>query len=305
MYQLQPLGPADLPAVLPILLAVPGTGLRSGRHQVHAFCEYLTQCPIQWEGLCCGPSAAPSAVFFALLLPGRTAIVMIPSPGEHGITPDDQQYATRTGLANLGVRDLHYAQALLEPEAARKRALLEQAGFCPLAPLEYLERDAVHPWVDPPAPGEAEWASYGPDTDPEFATVVLATYQGSRDCPELTGLRPVGDILAAHKASGRFDPRLWELVRLAGRPAGCLLLAQLAHAPMLEVVYMGVVPEFRRRGIGQLLLRRALAQCRTVGARRLTVVVDGRNEPARRLYARFALVAVARRNAYLYRWKRA
>jgi len=304
VYQLETLSPADLPATLAIVLATPGSDIRSGQRQVTGFCTYLTQSPVQWEGLRCGPCDAPSAVYFALLLPGRTAIVMVPSPGERGIEPADQLHATQVGLARLGERGLHYAQALVDPAAAAQSALLEQAGFRPLAPLDYLERDAVHPWVEPPAPDEAEWLDYEARTHREFAAVVLATYQDSLDCPELTGLRPIDDILAGHKASGRFDPRLWELARLEGRAAGCLLLARLTHAPMLEVVYMGVVPELRRRGVGGLLLRRALAQCRTAGARRLTVVVDHRNEPARRLYGRFALAPAARRNAYIYRWKR-
>ncbi len=289
--------------MLGVILAAPGSGERASAGQVSGFCEYLAHGPGQWEGLRCGPRRAPLAVFFALLLPGRTAIVMVPPPGELGIDPDEQLRVTRDGLARLCARDLYYAQALLESGATASAALLEQAGFRPLAVLDYLERDALHPWVDPPAPDEADWVHYTEDKHAQFAQTVLATYRESQDCPELTGLRPIDDILAGHKASGRFEPQLWELARLDGRAAGCLLLAPLTHAPMLEVVYMGVVPEFRRRGIGQLLLRRALGQCHATGARRLTVVVDERNEPAKRLYTRLALLPVARRKAYFYCWK--
>jgi ribosomal protein S18 acetylase RimI-like enzyme len=304
MPEPEPLQLADLPVSVAILLATPGSGRAADARQVRGFCEYLAQGPVRWEGWRFGQRNTPSALFFALLLPGRTAIVMIPSPGEHGIEPGEQLQITQTGLARLGERDLHYAQALIEPEAAAKRALLEQIGLQPLAPLEYLERAVAYPWADPPAPDEAEWVSYDEQTHAEFAEVIAATYQESRDCPELTGLRPIEDVLAAHRAAGFFDPALWELARVGGQAAGCLLLSRLAQAPMLEVVYMGVVPAMRRRGVGQLLLRRALAQCRAGGARRLTVVVDGRNEPAKRLYARFALMPVARRDAYLYRWRR-
>jgi ribosomal protein S18 acetylase RimI-like enzyme len=131
---------------------------------------------------------------------------------------------------------------------------------------------------------------------------LLATYNDSLDCPELTGLRPIEDILAGHRAAGQFDPRLWELFLVDDEPAGCLLLAPLHTAPSLEVVYMGVVPEHRGRGVGDALLRRALQQCREHGARLLTLAVDGRNAPAKRLYERFGLKTVARRDAYLYRW---
>jgi GNAT superfamily N-acetyltransferase len=297
------LAPSDLRAALAYVLASPGVEALSSREQVARFCDYLTQCPVRWEGLRCGRRSAPTGLFFVLLIPGGTAIAMLPAPGEHGIDPDHQRQVMIAGLARLAGRGLHYMQALVEPEAAAKRALLEQLGFRRLAPLVYLERDVLHPWVDPPAPGQIEWVRYSPQTHAEFATTVLATYHDSQDCPELTGLRPIEDILVAHQASGRFDPGLWELARVGGRVAGCLLLSRLTHGPMLEVVYMGVVPGCRRQGLGSLLLRRALEQCRTAGARRLTVVVDDRNQPAKRLYANFGLEPVARRDAYLYRWE--
>ena len=303
MGLVEQIGLADLRPALAVLLAPPGDAKGGGQRQIAGFCDYLAQCPVRWEGLRCGRPQAPTGLFFALLLPGRTAIVMVACPGEHGIDADDQLLVTQAGLEALGEHSLHCAQSLLEPDAVAKRALLEQVGFARLAPLVYLERDATYPWVEPPQPGKAEWLRYGAHTHAEFAATVQATYEDSRDCPELTGLRPIDDILAAHQAGGRFDPALWELARIDGQPAACLLLSPLVRAPLLEVVYMGVVPAFRRRGIGRILLRRAFEQCRATGARQLTVVVDDRNEPAKRLYAQFGLQAVARRDAYLYRWK--
>jgi len=226
---------------------------------------------------------------------------MLPNPGEHGIRASDQLATTLAGLAGLGTRGLHYAQVLSESEAGGLRTLLEQVGFRRLTRLVYLDRDAIYPWVEPPS--DVVWTGYSSETHSLFADVVSATYRDSRDCPELTGLRPIDDILASHQASGRFDPGLWEVATVNGRAAGCLLLARLPRRSALELVYMGVVPEFRRQGIGRLLLRRAFQQCRIGQIRRLTVVVDDRNEPAKRLYAEFGLTAVAFREAWLYRWK--
>ena len=160
MYPLEPITPADLRAMLGIILAIPGANERAPAHHVSGFCEYLAHGPAQWEGLRCGSRQAPVAAFFALRLPGGTAIVMVPTPGELGIDPAEQMRITRTGLARLGERNLYYAQALLEPGATAVAALLEQVGFRPLAMLEYLERDALHPWVDPPTPDDV-WAPAG------------------------------------------------------------------------------------------------------------------------------------------------
>ena len=252
MTKVQPLTPADLRQALAYLLPPPGNARHASQAAVSSFCDYLELAPVEWEGVCCGPPDRPTGLFFALLLPGRTAIVMIPRPNELGIAPADQLETVLAGLDRLGPRGLHYAQTLLEPQAQGTQALVKQAGFQPLASLVYLERSAAYPWVEPPGANDAEWVPYDAALHREFATVVLATYEDSLDCPELTGLRPIDDILAAHWASGKSDAGLWELARVDGRSAGCLLLARLTHEPALEVVYMGVVPAFRGRDFGAL-----------------------------------------------------
>lgn len=292
---------AELGRALGLLLAVPGDGRPAGAGPVQDFRNYLRDSGVPWFGFQVSTGDQFSALFFSLILPGRTAVVMLPNPGELGIDEELQLDLTRTGLAALADRSLHYAQLLLEPEAAARRTLALAAGFRFLAPLRYLERDITYPWTDPPPPASAAWVPYGPASHADFAAVVAATYERSLDCPELTGIRPIEDVLAAHKAAGPFDPSLWELVRVGNQPAGCLLLSRVAQGAWLDVVYMGVVPSQRGRGVGELLLRRALVHCRRTGARRLTVVVDDRNAPARRLYERFGMRPLARRDAYWWR----
>lgn len=265
------------------------------------FRNYLRDSGVEWLGLHVSRGGRFRALFFSLMLPGRTAIVMLPNPGELGIDDELQLDLTRSGLTALADRSLHYAQLLLEPEAAARRTLALAAGFRFLGPLRYLERDVTYPWTDPPPPGSVVWVPYEPGSHAAFGAVVAATYERSLDCPELTGIRPIDDVLAAHKAAGPFDPTLWELARVDDQLAGCLLLSRVAQGVWLDVVYMGVVPSQRGRGVGELLLRRAVEHCRRTGARRLTVVVDDRNVPARRLYERFGMRRVAQRDAYWWR----
>jgi len=291
----------ELRDVLPLLLTPPDSPRCLSQRHVAGFLDYLRRGRVRWRGWRVGRACAAEGLSVAVLLPGRTAIVLLPEPGRLGVTLPATRHALLTALRDLAGENLHFAQALIEPEAAGKRNLLLEAGFTTLTGLVYLERDVSYPWVEPP-PNSIRWVSYSPATHRLFAQVVLATYRDSRDCPELTGLRPIDDILAAHQAAGQFDPSLWELVYAGDAPAACLLLSVHTPEDMLELVYMGVVPECRRHGLGKLLLRRTLEQCRRVKARRLTVVADERNEPAQRLYAEFALRPAARREAYLYRW---
>jgi GNAT superfamily N-acetyltransferase len=296
------LAPDELRPALELLLAPPGGGRAAARALLPGFCDYLRAGNLPWEGWRSGPPGSPAALFLALLLPGHTALIFIPQPDENGIDPAAQLDLTRGALGELATRNLYYGQALLEAAAHSRGELLRQAGFRSLAPLAYMERSATYPWTETPSAAGLEWLQFDERTGPEFARTILASYQDSLDCPELTGIRPIDDIIASHQAVGRFDPALWELACVNGQPSGCLLLARHTHAPIVEVVYTGVVPAWRQRGVGGLLLRRALEQCRAAGARRLSVVVDDRNTPAKRLYERFAFTPVTHREAYWYRF---
>jgi mycothiol synthase len=302
MQGIEQVQPSGLRKVLAYVLAAPGQPDLATPAQVEAYVQYLAACPLEWEALQLRRTDRVTGLVFVLALPGSAAMLMIPAPGEHGINPADQARVQAAALERLDRRRTCYAQALVEPEAATKRAAVLEAGFRHLTTLVYLERGVAYPPTDPPSPHEAEWVPFGQDTYDDFAATLLATYEDSLDCPELTGLRPVDDVIAAHKATGLAGSKLWELARREGRCAGCILLSTLVRSSTIEIVYMGVVPAFRRRGVGTLLLQRALQRARQLAAARMLVVVDQRNTPAKRLYERFSFASVAARDAYLYCW---
>lgn len=304
MAEIEPLSPSELAAALGILLAEPGQGGPADPVHVRSFLDYIQDTAIAREGWQVRGARGPLGLFLALLLPGRIALALVPTPGELGIDAAAQCDVSAAAVAWLRRQRLHYTQALLLPAARAQAAHLQEVGFRPLAPLAYLERDAMYPWVEPPDVPESAWTNFGAAAAGDFAATVLETYEGSQDCPELTGLRPIEDILAAHQACGQFEPRWWELLRREGRWAGCLLLSRLRRASAAEVVYMGVVPSFRGRGVGALLLARALQHVREARLQRLMLVVDDRNSFAKRLYERFALRPAARRVAYYLTWPR-
>jgi ribosomal protein S18 acetylase RimI-like enzyme len=62
---------------------------------------------------------------------------------------------------------------------------------------------------------------------------------------------------------------------------------------------MGVVPGARSRRLGTALLWRANRVAQDVGAYRLTLAVDGSNEPALRLYQSFGFAHRATRRAFI------
>ncbi len=287
-----------LPALLEQLLAAPGASAASPE-QVRSFINYLSVARIRTIGRQVRRGTLLSGAWLALLLPGRVAMVMLPSCRWRGLEAVDQRAAVAAGVEALSDQELYYAQALLEAEDTYQRRVLEEFGFHRLTTLRYMQRACAWPPWDPPETTGVEWIAYEQASREEFGRTLLATYQESSDCPELTGIRPVEEVLASHRATGPFDPQLWELVRVEGRIAGCILLSQLTFGPMMEVVYLGVVPGLRGRGVGSLLMRRALSQAQLRRAAELMVVFDARNSAAGRLYERFGFEQVAEREAYV------
>jgi ribosomal protein S18 acetylase RimI-like enzyme len=93
------------------------------------------------------------------------------------------------------------------------------------------------------------------------------------------------------------------VVKLHGQVAGCLLLSEIPARHGLELVYLGIAPFARGRGLGRGLMQRVLA----IASRRhfevTTLAVDAANTPAVRLYRRCGYTSVAQRIALVKRLK--
>lgn len=217
--------------------------------------------------------------------PGRMSTVFIPSQARF-LTPAAAELLGQTTpmARDRGVR---VVQGLVGPHATREREVFKQAGYTFLAELMYLESDLTRPVLTDKHPPALEWEIYDPGKRGQFGQVLQGTYQESLDCAKLTGVRPIEDILDSHQAAGEFDPSHWRIGMLDGKPAGVLLLAYIAERGSFEVVYMGVLPGYRGRGVGVGLLTRAVELAREHGVMTLTLSVDAINVPARRLYAGF------------------
>ena len=209
----------------------------------------------------------------------------------------------RSALADLRARGFRIAQALVDASAPRTAAGdLARGGLPRITALTYLHRETARPLgrgagVHRPA---FEWRPFGPETEAEFRAVLQATYLGSLDMPELEGIRSLDDVMASHRAAGRFDPTRWRVGALPGEPeaAGVLLLSEVPDRPSWEVAYLGLTPEARGRGLGRSALAYALDQARPHAAR-LELAVDDRNAPARRLYDAAGFLPFDRRHVHL------
>ena len=126
--------------------------------------------------------------------------------------------------------------------------------------------------------------AYTRQENDRFARIVERTYEGTLDCPILTGIRTGADSLAAHRGTGPFDPRWWRLFQRDGRDAGILLMTHHPERRACEVTYIGVVPEARRRGLGRAMMQAAFVQAREAACDHVEVAVDAANSHAIALY---------------------
>jgi tRNA threonylcarbamoyladenosine biosynthesis protein TsaB len=133
---------------------------------------------------------------------------------------------------------------------------------------------------------------------------------GSRDVM----LRPLGAFdlaIAAAVHAGSFDDAwteraIGELLAMPGafgtlacfddQPIGIAIA--VANPPDAEVLTLGVLPAFRRRGVARRMLLSVADQAAGIGCERLLLDVAEDNEAAHRLYRKLGFMEIARRPAY-------
>jgi ribosomal protein S18 acetylase RimI-like enzyme len=234
--------------------------------------------------LLCQPMAGASGI----LWPPQT----IPKNQRH--TEDQLIQSADRWLAREGAK---LVQSLLLPQESALARPLEGNGFARITRLHYLR----HGLKLPLSPQEDRLTYQDYDScEPElFCRALLRTYEQTLDCPEVSGVRTLEEIIAGHKSQGIHDPRRWWLAWHQNQPVGVLLLAEMPQG--WDILYLGVVPEARRRGFGRELTRKALREANAVSAPQLTLAVDARNRPAWNLYKSLGFEAYDEREVYLKR----
>jgi len=240
------------------------------------------------------------SVVLAVPNPGRSAM-MFASPARNQIESARNGQVLDFACRQLQEAGLHLAQALLEPHDAAGHDSFVAGGFHQLASLGYLERSLRSRHLPPPPqwPAGVTTLPYDESLRGEMIATLDESYQQTMDCPGLRGYRETADILDGHRAAGLFEPRLWTLLRIDGRAGGVLLLNPSSDLVSIELVYLGLAPWARGRGLGSHLLRHALHSTAARPERLMTLAVDETNTPALRLYQREHFRPVLRRVAMI------
>lgn len=232
--------------------------------------------------------------------PGASAFIFIskPDPAVEAKVPSELAVQTLSQTCQWARQQgCNLLQIIIDPVDTAGRDLCTLGGFNRLTDLAYMFRfcDPESPWPVHDLTDGMAWIEYGQATHELFMQVIAETYHDSLDCPELGPLRDMEDVIAGHKAVGRFKPQFWRLLLLNEKPIGVLLLTPSRSPNAMELTYMGLTEPARGKGISKIMLSQALASAGDFGAQFLALAVDCRNCPAYHLYSDFGFTVLQRR----------
>lgn len=181
-------------------------------------------------------------------------------------------------------------QAMLAKTQLSAAANLSVAGYHNPANLLYMTCEADHFPVAAPIFNDFQLRPFKLGGEAELAALIDETYIGTQDCPSMNGLRDSLDVVAGYQHVGEFRPDRWLILESTApgslnQLAGCLLLARHSAHHTMELIYVGVTPGFRQRGLGRNLTQHAQRLAAQDGCQRLVLAVDAANQPAIALYA--------------------
>jgi mycothiol synthase len=281
-----------------------GTGSQMDSQHARRFMEYAGDHRIRLDGLWARMDQNGQIQFTVLAVPnpGRTAMMFASHPHSRDQTAAIGELIDHA-CSELASFDVDLAQVLVDPAEPLEQEAFTAGGFRKLASLSYLERSLRRPRMGsdcaPSWPDGVKPVRYTDAMRDDLIAILDASYVHTLDCPGLRGYRRTEDILEGHRASGVFDPSLWTILLIDGKPGGTLLLNPGADRQSVELVYLGLAPWARGRGLGQLLLRHGLALLNGRQERTVTLAVDEANAPALAVYRHEGFVPVLRRIAMI------
>jgi ribosomal protein S18 acetylase RimI-like enzyme len=226
----------------------------------------------------------------------------LPWPG----TADVRAEALRLGLEAARA---HAAEAGSSTWRARTGGYIQDsafsdvmtgAGFAPVRRFYRMSIDASSPLIPPVAPALPDDVEILTGDDRSTWSTIYDVDRAA--FAEHWGFAeyPYDDWIEHMTASPSFDPADWWLVTVGGVPAAiCLLSEQRASLGEGYVGVLGVLKEFRGRGLAQMLLQRSFVLYRDRGRTAIALGVDATNTTgAVALYEKVGMHAALVMEAY-------
>jgi ribosomal protein S18 acetylase RimI-like enzyme len=295
MTTASPAGPDDFAAACRLLAA--GRPAAARDDAARRFHHLLATGEFDPAGLFVTRGAGDSVRGAVLAQPMPGALALLFPPHAVAGRENDTDALLAAALGWLRDRGVKVCQSFAPGGDRSDEAVLARGGFRHVTAVVHLRRELG------PGPGPTGVLAFEPVSDANraaFTAALLASHDGSLDCPELTGARTPAELLDGFRGPPPFRPGWWALARHAGEPVGVVMLDVGAEIGAVELNYLGLVPAARGRGWGEELVRFVLRAAGEDHARALTLSVDARNAPARRLYDRHGFRETDRREVFLW-----
>jgi ribosomal protein S18 acetylase RimI-like enzyme len=177
--------------------------------------------------------------------------------------------------------ELRFAYCLTDDSPEAHEALT-QAHFRRITHMETwcvdLEPLAISETSPPP-----EGIIHHPQSIHDCVSLLAQTQSRSTDLPELEGIRTPEEVWRGYALVAPQESSWWMHSR-EGEPVALAIVDQ-RQSHRWGLAYLGILPTFRQKGIGSLILSRILAKAKSAGVKMIDLLVDSRNIAAKHLYA--------------------
>jgi mycothiol synthase len=283
-----------------LILSPPGGGAGADARAAQEFLSFAAERGIGLDALHVAEQGGRLvSAALPVVSPGRTMLILCPAGGQGKGAEAAARPLLEAVCAHCAAEGVHLAQSLIDPQDGALERTFAEAGFERMAELHYLHASPPAGTEPPVLPAGMSWVTYGAEVHGVFGRAILESYRESLDCPALNGRRDVEDIIAGHRATGIFDPSTWFVLREGETPLGVLLLSESLRSDALELVYLGLAPAARGRGLAEVLMRQAMAVTAARRLPRLCLAVDALNVPALKLYYRHGMQRVGSKLALM------
>lgn len=155
-----------------------------------------------------------------------------------------------------------------------------------------MQRDLQLPFPDHPLPPDVKLVTWQPDLADQFYQAYHAAFRDRPGFPGYSAEEWIADRIDDENAI--FD---WSLLALSGKSPVGFVNAGTEH-PGGYIVQIGVVPEYRRRGLASALMVESMRRMKAAGESSVQLCVNLNNPGAERAYVQLGFETVGRRARY-------
>jgi ribosomal protein S18 acetylase RimI-like enzyme len=172
------------------------------------------------------------------------------------------------------------------PSEDKIRDVLTESGFYLEIRKEYFRKELNDLETDKEEDGALTYRNLSQTGDRPFIEMLGRIQQVTLNSDAEEDAKDPGKAFNGFKDPDRFDPALWLLAYYQNAPAGMVLpgVERGTEPPQGFIQFIGVLPEYRNRGLGRILLEKGIRMLAESGAKMYTGSTDTLNIPMIKLF---------------------